>query len=64
MCVKMKKKKAYKVSLFEKLGIKEDQYPVYRDPEQFARGIRKCSLLKSHEIRYSNTSASQEPFAE
>jgi hypothetical protein len=46
--------------LFKKLKIREYEYPSYTDAEQFGRNIKKCSLLKSHEIRYSNSTASEE----
>ena len=47
--------------LFKELQIRECECPAYRTAEQFASGIKKCSLLKSHEIRYSNNTVSQEP---
>ena len=59
----MAKKKSAK-ELFKKLQMRESDYPTYRTPEQLASVINKCSLLKSHEIRYSNTTVSQEPDSE
>jgi hypothetical protein len=55
----MAKKNSTK-DLFKRLKIKESEYLPYSDPEQFALGIKKCSLLESHEIRYSNTTTSEE----
>jgi len=56
----MAKKKSAK-NLFKRLKIDESEYPFYTNPEQFASGIKKCSLLKSHEIRYSDTTVSRKP---
>ena len=56
----MAKKNSVK-EFFKKLKIKESDYPVYINPDQFSSGIKKCSLLKFHEIRYSNTTVSQRP---
>jgi hypothetical protein len=58
------KKKNSKADLFDKLNIKKSEYPPYTDAEHFAQGIKQCSLLKPHEIRYSNTSASQDTIKE
>jgi hypothetical protein len=52
------KQKDSKKELFRTLKIKESDYPPYVNPEQFGLGIKKCSLLKPHEIRYSNTTTS------
>ena len=54
------KKKDSKKELFRTLRIKESDYPPYVNPEQFGFSIKKCSLLKPHEIRYSDTTATQE----
>jgi len=41
--------------VFRRLRIRPSDYPLYVNPEQFARGIRKFSLLKSHDTRYSTS---------
>lgn len=54
----MRKKSSIK-QVFKTLKFKHSDYPPYTAPEQFGLGIKKCSLLESHEIRYSNTTASE-----
>ena len=43
--------------VFELLDIEEDQYPEYTDPESFAADFKKCSILKSHDIIESVSTA-------
>jgi hypothetical protein len=54
----MAKKTSIK-DLFRTLNINKSDYPTYKNPEQFGSSIKKCSLLKSHVTKYSNTSATQ-----
>ena len=52
----MKRKDKYE-KLFKKLEIPSVSYPPYEGVERFAKGIKKCSLLKPCDISYSNTTA-------
>jgi len=54
----MRKKNSIK-QVFKMLKIKHADYPPYSDPEQFGSNIKKYSLLKSHEVTYSNTTVPQ-----
>ena len=42
-------------SVFKLLGIRKSDYPPYNNPEEFAGNFKKCSLLKPHETRQSNS---------
>lgn len=53
----MNEKEIY--SMFNELGITSDKMPEYKDPETFAQGYKKCSILKDTPIVYSTSTQIQ-----
>ena len=46
---------------FQLLGISEEDYPAYSDPESFATTFKVCSLLEYSEITTSNSTVVNSP---
>lgn len=46
------------VQAFELLGIQENQYPEYKDPNSFASEFKICSLYEDLDITTTNSTAS------
>ena len=42
---------------YELFNIPEEKIPKYKDANQLSKNFKRCSILKSTNIRYSNTSA-------
>jgi hypothetical protein len=47
--------KDYKEEM-ERLGIEENRYPYYDNPENFAARFKRCPLYEYGDISYSDTS--------
>jgi hypothetical protein len=40
---------------FKRMGITENNYPTYTNPNAYAEGFRQCSLLKEGSVSYASS---------
>ncbi|MBI5042853.1 MAG: hypothetical protein HZC10_03285 [Nitrospirae bacterium] len=51
----MDKKMAKITKEYEKFNIPKEQIPSYKNPNQFAKTFKQCSIVEYKNISYSNT---------